>query len=271
MARRRRDGWSPPPEPGGPVTPVVGIMPPMPAQPLSHEGFAEAPPLHRRLDLAAFDDFQPGRGTPTGSAPEPSGEPEFAHRNGERYHRQGRSLDRPDAPAGFAGNAQHHRLTPGRLDRDQTRRSRRPDRSVHPRTRAPAPPARSAPPPDRRCSCRTPERPDARTGTGNDTTGLPQASASPLRTGRAGPAARRGRRPARRSERPAAARRRAQCPRAASALPVLSRFAPVQPTDPRVRLGARAYSDKENVLVMFRLCGNKADGRPRLNSAWEPL
>ena len=271
MARRRRDGWSPPPEPGGPVTPVVGIMPPMPAQPLRHEGFTQAPPLQRRLHLTAFDHLQPGRRTLTGPAPEPSGEPEFTHRNGERYHRQGRSLDRLDAPAGFAGDAQHHRLTPGGLDCNQTRRSRRPDRSVHPRTRAPAPPARSAPPPDRRCSCRTPERPDARTGTGNDTTGLPQASASPLRTGRAGPAARRGRRPARRSERPAAARRRAQCPRAASALPVLSRFAPVQPTDPRVRLGARAYSDKENVLVMFRLCGNKADGRPRLNSAWEPL
>ena len=136
LARCREDGWSLTPEPGGPIAAVVGIMPPMPAQPLSHEGFAEAPPLHRRLDLAAFDDFQPGRGTPTGSAPEPSGEPEFAHRNGERYHRQGRSLDRPDAPAGFAGNAQHHRLTPGRLDRDQTRRSRRPKRSVHPRTRA---------------------------------------------------------------------------------------------------------------------------------------
>ena len=230
LARRRRDGWSPPPEPGGPVTSVVGIMPPMPAQPLSHEGLAEAPPFHRRLDLAAFDDLKPGRRTPTGSAPEPSGEPEFAQRNGERHHGQGRSLKSLDATARFAGDAQHHRLTPGGLDRDQTRRSRRPDRSVHPRTRAPAPPARSAPPPDRRCSCRTPERPDARTGTGTDTTGLPQASAS-HRTGRAGPAARRDHRPARRSERPDAARRRGQCLRVASALPVLSRLAPVsQPT-----------------------------------------
>lgn len=251
MARRRRDGWSPPPEPRGPVASVVGIMPPMPTQPLSHEGFAEAPPLQRLLQLSTFDQLKPGRRPPAGRTPEPSGEPELTHRNGERDHGQGRSLDRLDAPAGFAGDAQHHRQTPGGLDCNQTRRSRRPDRSVHPRTRAPAPPARSAPPPDRRCSCRTPERPDARTGTGTDTTGLPQASASPLRTGSAGPAARHGRRPARCSERPDAARPREQCLRAAAAPPILSRFAPVQPADPRVRLGARAYPDKENVLVMF--------------------
>lgn len=85
----------------------------MPAQPLGYEGFAQTPPFQRRLHLTPFDDFKPGGRATAGPTPEPSGEPEFAHRNRERDHWQGRPLDRLDAPARLAGDAQHHLLPPG--------------------------------------------------------------------------------------------------------------------------------------------------------------
>ena len=229
----RERGWSPPPEPGGPVTSVVRIMPPMPAQPLGHEGFAQAPPFQRRLNRAPLDDFKPGSRATAGPAAEPSCEPELTQRDGASDNRQGHPLDRLDAPAGLAGDAQQQPMPPGGLDRGQARRSRRPKGPVDVRTRASGPPGKSDPRSGRCCSYRRVEPPDARTCTGNGTTDRQLANVAPRRTADEGPSAPHGRTPARRNGQRGAARRPKRCPHAASAaIPALSRFAPIQPTDP---------------------------------------
>ncbi len=130
------DGWSPTPEPRGPVTPVVRIMSPMSTQPFSHEGFAKAPSLQRLLHLPPFDQFKPGRRPPAGRTPEAPSEPQLTHGDSARDHGQGGPLDRLGPAARFAGDAQQQPMPPRGLHRHETRRSRRPKRSVHPRTRA---------------------------------------------------------------------------------------------------------------------------------------
>lgn len=232
----------------------------MPAQALGHERLAQTPPFQRRLHLASFDDFKPGRRAPAGSTPEPSGEPEFAQGDRERDHRQGRSLDRLDASARLAGDAQHHLLASGGLDRGQARRSRRPERLVHVRTRASAPPARSALPPDRDCSCRTIAPRDARTGTGIDMRFPSPASSALPRTADGDPSTPRDRRSAHHIEPPDADRRPARCLLAAlAAYPALARSAPAN--RPGVRLGASLGWNKENVLAMFPSCGHRSRRR----------
>lgn len=136
LAWRGGDGWSPTPEPRGPVTPVVGIMSPMSTQPFGHEGFAKAPPLKRLLQLPSFDKFKPGRRPPASRTPEAPSEPQLTHGDSARDHGQGGSLDRLGPAARFAGDAQQQPVPPRGLRRNKARRSRRPKRSVHPRTRA---------------------------------------------------------------------------------------------------------------------------------------
>lgn len=136
LARRRRDGWSPPPEPGGPVTSVVGIMSPMPAQPFRHEGPAEAPPLQCLLQLGPFDQLKPGRRPSAGRTPKSSSQPQLADGGGAGDHGQGGPLDRLVPAAGLTGDAQQQPVSPGGLHRNEARRRRRPERPVHPKTRA---------------------------------------------------------------------------------------------------------------------------------------
>lgn len=136
LAGCRRDGWSLPPEPGGPVTPVVGIMPPMSTQPLRHERFAQAPPLQDLLDLSPFYELKPRRRTPTGRTPKPASEPQLADGDGSLDHGQGGPVDRLGSAARLAGDPQQQPMPPGGLNRDEARWGRRPERPVHPRTRA---------------------------------------------------------------------------------------------------------------------------------------
>lgn len=136
LVRCRRDGWSLPPEPRRPVTPVVGIMPPMSAQPLRHERFAQTPPLQSRLDLPALDKLKPGRRTPTRRTPKPASEPQLSYRDSTRDHRQGGTFDRLEPVAGLARDPQQQIPTPGGLHCDEPWRRSRPKGPVHPRTRA---------------------------------------------------------------------------------------------------------------------------------------
>jgi hypothetical protein len=136
LACCRGDVWSPTPEPRGPVTPVVGIMSPMPTQPFRHEGFVKAPPLKRLLQLPPLDKFKPGCWPPAGRTPEAPSEPQLPHGDSARDHGQGGPLDRLGTPAGLAGDAQQQPVPPRGLLRNEARRSRRPKQSVHPRTRA---------------------------------------------------------------------------------------------------------------------------------------
>lgn len=136
LACRGGDGWSPTPEPRGPVTAVVGIMSPMSTQPFGHEGFAKAPPLERLLQLPSFDQFKLGRRPPASRTPEAPSEPQLSHGDSARDHGQGGPLDRLGPAARRAGDAQQQPVPSRGLHRDEARRCRRPKRSVHPRTRA---------------------------------------------------------------------------------------------------------------------------------------
>ncbi|NJC42037.1 hypothetical protein GGQ87_002332 [Brevundimonas alba] len=125
------DRWSPTPEPRGPVTPVVGIMPPMSTQLFGHEGFAKAPPLQRLLQLPPFDQFKPGRRPPARRTPEAPSEPQLAHGDSPQDHGQGSPLYRLGPAARLAGDAQQQPMPACRLHRNEARRSRRPKRPVH--------------------------------------------------------------------------------------------------------------------------------------------
>jgi hypothetical protein len=223
----------------------------MSAQPLSHKRFAQAPPLKCLLELSLFDQFKPGRRPPTGRTPKPSSEPQLADGDRARDHGQGGSLDRLGSAARLTGDAQQQTMPPGGLHRDKSERCRRPKRLVHPKTRALAQRTKSDLPPGRRCPCRTPAPPDARTGIGTDTTIRQPASNAADRKSETGPLTPHGRRSGCRSVPPDVARPRGQCHLAATAArPALSRLAPIQPTDLRPLYGPTSLKTRE----MFSFC-----------------
>ena len=103
----------------------------MSTQPFRREGFAQAPPLQRLLNLSPFDQLKPGRRSPTRRTPKPASEPQFADRYGARDHGQGGSIDRLSPSAGLTGDAQQQTMPPSGLHRHEARGRRRPKRPVH--------------------------------------------------------------------------------------------------------------------------------------------